>query len=116
MYAAHTIECGLFTQIKEVRYNTGLFLFVFSCLLASTNCVAEYCQPQSMLNMVPPLVMNIVTDLIIMAIPAPVVVPVKIGIWKRIGLLCLFGAGIFIMVAAILRVTMVLVVSLCPTS
>ncbi|CAH0025281.1 unnamed protein product [Clonostachys rhizophaga] len=76
----------------------------------------EYCQPQSMLNMVPPLVMNIVTDLIIMAIPAPVVVPVKIGIWKRIGLLCLFGAGIFIMVAAILRVTMVLVMKNGPTA
>jgi Na+/H+ antiporter NhaD/arsenite permease-like protein len=63
-----------------------------------------------MLNMVPPLIMNLVTDMCIMAIPAPVVIPIKTSLWKRIGLLLLFSAGIFIMIAAILRVTMVLVV------
>lgn len=63
--------------------------------------------------MVPPLIMNIVTDLCIMAIPAPVVIPVKTTLWRRIGLLGLFGAGIFVMIAAILRVTMVLVVCKC---
>ena len=74
------------------------------------------CQPQSMLNMVPPLIMNLVTDMCIMAIPAPVVIPIKTSLWKRIGLLLLFSAGIFIMIAAILRVTMVLVEKNGPTA
>ncbi|KAF7555954.1 hypothetical protein G7Z17_g1780 [Cylindrodendrum hubeiense] len=67
------------------------------------------CKPQSVLNMIPALVMNIITDVCIMAIPAPVVLPLQTTIWKRVGLLVLFGAGLFIMIAAILRVTMVLV-------
>jgi len=61
--------------------------------------------------MVPPLVLNIVTDFLIMAIPAPVVLKVQTALWKRISLFALFGAVIFIMIAAILRVTMVLLVS-----
>jgi hypothetical protein len=61
--------------------------------------------------MIPPLVMNIVTDLIIMLIPAPVLVGVRTTTWKKIGLLVLFTAGFFIMIAAIIRVTMVLIVS-----
>lgn len=68
------------------------------------------CQPQSRLNMIPPLVMNLVTDACIMAIPVPVVLLVRTTFWKRAGLIFLFSAGIFIMVAAILRVTMVLIV------
>ncbi|KAH7140339.1 hypothetical protein B0J13DRAFT_504495 [Dactylonectria estremocensis] len=67
------------------------------------------CKPQSVLNMVPALIMNVLTDVCIMAIPAPVVLPLQTTLWKRIGLLFLFGAGLFIMIAAILRVTMVLV-------
>jgi uncharacterized membrane protein len=63
-----------------------------------------------MLNMVPPLIMNVVTDLVIMAIPAPVLINLQTTFWRRIGLLALFGAGFFIMIAAILRVTMVLLV------
>lgn len=59
--------------------------------------------------------MNVVTDIMIMAIPAPVLISVKTTLWKRIGLLALFGAGFFIMVAAVLRVAMVLVVS-CHSS
>jgi hypothetical protein len=69
------------------------------------------CQPQSMLNMVPPLVFNIFTDICIMLIPAPVVIPVRTTLLRRIGLMLLFTAGTFVMIAAILRVTMVLVVS-----
>lgn len=57
-----------------------------------------------------PLIMNVLTDMMIMAIPIPVVITVRIGWWKRIGVLSMFGAGIFIMIAAILRATMVLVV------
>ncbi|KAH6894692.1 hypothetical protein B0T10DRAFT_258645 [Thelonectria olida] len=67
------------------------------------------CKPQSTLNMVPPLIMNILTDVCIMAIPAPVIIPLKTTLWRRVGLIFLFGAGVFVMIAAILRVTMVLV-------
>ncbi len=45
--------------------------------------------------MVPPLVFNIVTDICIMAIPAPVLIPVGTTIGRKIGLFCLFSAGIF---------------------
>jgi hypothetical protein len=78
---------------------------------SSADWYTAICQPQSSLNMIPPLVMNLVTDVCIMAIPIPVIMPVKTTFWKRIGLIFLFTAGIFVMVAAILRVTMVLVVS-----
>jgi hypothetical protein len=61
--------------------------------------------------MVPPLVMNVVTDIIIMAIPVPVLINLQTTIWKKGGLLVLFGAGVFIIIAAIVRVIMVLVVS-----
>ena len=71
----------------------------------------EFCKPQSFLNMVPPLVMNLVTDLLIMAIPAPVILPVKTTVARKIGLFVLFFAGIFIMTAAILRVVFVVMVS-----
>ncbi|RYP33636.1 hypothetical protein DL767_004685 [Monosporascus sp. MG133] len=74
------------------------------------------CQPQSTVNMVPPLVMNVVTDLLIMAFPAPILIKVNTTIWKRIGLLALFGGGFFIMVAAILRVTMVLLLKNGPVA
>lgn len=64
-----------------------------------------------MLNMVPPLIMNVATDLLIMAIPAPVLFRLQTTMWKKVGLLALFGGGFFVMIAAILRVTMVLLVS-----
>ncbi|KAI0538364.1 hypothetical protein GGR58DRAFT_468131 [Xylaria digitata] len=76
----------------------------------------EYCQPQSMLNMVPPLVLNIVTDLLIMAIPAPILLKLQISFWKRVSIFILFGAVVFIMVAAILRVTMVLILKSGPVA
>ncbi|KAK7221830.1 hypothetical protein V2G26_009833 [Clonostachys chloroleuca] len=74
------------------------------------------CRPDSVLNMVPALVMNVFTDVLIMAIPAPVVIPIKTALWKRIILIALFGAGLFIMIAAILRVAMVLVMKTGPTA
>ncbi|KAK1758741.1 hypothetical protein QBC47DRAFT_457169 [Echria macrotheca] len=76
----------------------------------------EFCKPQSFLNMVPPLVMNLITDLCIMAIPAPVILPVRTTVWRKIGLVFLFFAGFFIMTAAILRVVFVLVLGDGPTA
>lgn len=59
--------------------------------------------------MLTPLILNIITDLCIMAIPAPVIFPVKTTIWRKISLVIIFSAGFFIMIAAILRVDMILV-------
>ncbi|KAH9907584.1 hypothetical protein F4778DRAFT_546881 [Xylariomycetidae sp. FL2044] len=67
------------------------------------------CQPQSTLNIAAPLALNLFTDLIIAAIPAPIIFRVKTSLWNKIGLLFLFSAVAFIAVAAILRVTMVLI-------
>ncbi|KAJ4391083.1 hypothetical protein N0V93_004697 [Gnomoniopsis smithogilvyi] len=53
--------------------------------------------------------MNILTDLAIMLIPAPVVLQVRMGIMKKVSLVVLFSGGFFIMIAAILRVTYVMV-------
>ncbi|EMR71755.1 hypothetical protein UCREL1_1199 [Eutypa lata UCREL1] len=53
--------------------------------------------------------MNVLTDILIMGIPAPVLLKVKTTIWKRLGLLALFGGGFFVMIAAVLRVSMVLI-------
>lgn len=61
--------------------------------------------------MLPTLIMNIVTDLCIMAIPAPVVLPAKTTLWRKVSLVLLFSGAFFIMIAAILRVTYVMVVS-----
>ncbi|KAI1159214.1 hypothetical protein F5B18DRAFT_655883 [Nemania serpens] len=68
----------------------------------------QYCKPQSALNIALPLALNLVTDLVIAAIPTPIILTVQTTLWKKIGLFFLFGAIAFIMVAAILRVTMVL--------
>lgn len=59
--------------------------------------------------MLPALIMNIVTDLCIMAIPAPAILTVRTTIQRKISLVIIFSAGIFVMIAAILRVSMVLV-------
>ncbi|CAN8100960.1 unnamed protein product [Discula destructiva] len=67
------------------------------------------CEPQAPIYMIPALIMNVLTDVLIMAIPAPVVLPVKTTFRRKVSLIILFGAGVFVIVAAILRVTMVLV-------
>lgn len=69
----------------------------------------DLCEPQATLYMLPVLIMNITTDLCIMAIPAPVVLRAKMNVWKKVSLVLLFSGGFFIMIAAILRVTFVMV-------
>lgn len=67
------------------------------------------CEPQAELYMLPALIMNIFTDLCIMAIPAPAILTVRTTLQRKISLVIIFSAGIFVMIAAILRVSMVLV-------
>ncbi|KAK2740982.1 hypothetical protein FQN55_008537 [Onygenales sp. PD_40] len=66
------------------------------------------CTPQSHAYLLPILVMNVSTDMMIMAIPIPILAKLRVSIWRRIGIFILFGAGIFIMVAACLRVYFVI--------
>lgn len=67
------------------------------------------CMPLAEIYLIPALVLNIVTDILILAIPAPVIFPVKTTVWRKISLVVIFSAGLFIMTAAILRVDFVLV-------
>ncbi|KAL1617127.1 hypothetical protein SLS56_011130 [Neofusicoccum ribis] len=66
------------------------------------------CKAQGATFLIPTLVCNLITDICIMAIPAPVILPLRTTIWRKIGLYILFGAGIFVMTAAVLRVVFVL--------
>ncbi|KAH7119934.1 hypothetical protein B0J11DRAFT_582429 [Dendryphion nanum] len=68
----------------------------------------KYCFPQSHVFLITVLVLNLVTDVCIILIPIPIILPLKISWGRKIGLLILFCAGIFIMIAAILRVYFVL--------
>ncbi|KAH9823641.1 DNA polymerase type-X family protein pol4-like [Teratosphaeria destructans] len=53
-------------------------------------------------------VLNITTDLIILAILIPALWAMKVSIWKRTALIFLMGSGSFVMMAALLRVVFVL--------
>jgi len=67
--------------------------------------------PQSPAFLVTVLVLNLVTDVCIILIPIPIILPLKISWARKLGLLGMFCAGIFIMIAAILRVYFVMAVS-----
>ncbi|KAB2569801.1 hypothetical protein BFW01_g5788 [Lasiodiplodia theobromae] len=68
----------------------------------------SFCKAQGAALLIPTLICNLITDLCIMLIPAPVIFRIRTTIWRRIGLYILFGAGVFVMVAAVLRVVFVL--------
>ena len=67
--------------------------------------------PQSSAFLITGLILNLFTDLIIILIPIPIIWPLKIFLARRLGLLLMFSAGIFIIIAAILRVYFVLSLS-----
>ncbi|KAI8936146.1 hypothetical protein NX059_007641 [Plenodomus lindquistii] len=68
-----------------------------------------YCMPQSPAFLVTILVLNLTTDMCIMLIPIPIIIPLRISWGRKLGLLMMFSAGVFVMIAAILRVYFVLV-------
>ncbi|PGG98252.1 hypothetical protein GX51_06900 [Blastomyces parvus] len=74
------------------------------------------CTPQSLAFLIPILVMNILTDMMIMAIPLPVLAKMRVSLGRRIGIFILFGATIFIMIAACLRVYFVIALKTGPTA
>lgn len=64
--------------------------------------------PQSPAFLITVLVLNLITDLIIILIPIPIIWALRISLGRKLGLLLMFCAGVFVMVAAILRVYFVL--------
>ncbi|UQC84979.1 uncharacterized protein CLUP02_10475 [Colletotrichum lupini] len=67
----------------------------------------ENCVPQNKIYFYSIFVMNVTTDLCIIAIPIPVISLVRASIWRRIGVYFLFSLGVFIMVAATIRVVLI---------
>ncbi|KAF1847796.1 uncharacterized protein K460DRAFT_352877 [Cucurbitaria berberidis CBS 394.84] len=67
-----------------------------------------YCTPQSPAFLITVLTLNLLTDTCIILIPIPIILPLRISWPRKLGLVILFCAGIFIMTAAILRVCFVL--------
>ena len=67
--------------------------------------------PQSPAFLITILVLNLVTDMCIMLIPIPIIIPLRISWGRKLGLVMMFSGGIFIMIAAILRVYFVMAVS-----
>ncbi|KAL2371390.1 hypothetical protein RJZ57_004170 [Blastomyces gilchristii] len=74
------------------------------------------CTPQSLAFLIPILIMNVLTDMMIMAIPLPVLAKMRVSLGRRIGIFILFGATIFIMIAACLRVYFVIALKTGPTA
>ncbi|CAG9994670.1 unnamed protein product [Clonostachys byssicola] len=65
------------------------------------------CVPQNFTVFVVILSFNLFTDVCIMLIPLPVLIGLKIKLWKRIGVYFLFALGFFCMFAAILRFVLI---------
>ncbi|KAF9882210.1 C2H2 type zinc finger domain-containing protein [Colletotrichum karsti] len=67
----------------------------------------ENCVPQNKVYFYSILVMNVTTDLCIIAIPIPVISLVRASIWRRLGVYFLFSLGVFVMTAAVIRVFLI---------
>ncbi|KXH28533.1 hypothetical protein CSAL01_10231 [Colletotrichum salicis] len=75
--------------------------------------IALTCRPLYLMWQIRPdpggtiFVMNVITDMCIIAIPIPVISLVRASIWRRMGVYLLFSLGVFIMVAATIRVVLI---------
>lgn len=96
---------------RERWWKEGLRHSIHTCcsILTGLSRSLANCEPQAEIYMLPALILNVVTDFCIMAIPAPVIFPVKTTLLRKVSLVIIFSAGCFIMIAAILRVDFVLV-------
>ncbi|EKG20768.1 hypothetical protein MPH_01935 [Macrophomina phaseolina MS6] len=65
------------------------------------------CNHESVLWYLVQVVLNVLTDAIIICIPMPMILAAKISFYKKVHLVVLLGASVFVMVAAILRVMFV---------
>ncbi|KAK0663373.1 hypothetical protein DIS24_g1251 [Lasiodiplodia hormozganensis] len=68
----------------------------------------KLCTHESPVWYIVQVVFNVITDAVIVPIPMPLVIKAKVSTLRKLGLVVLLGAGIFVMVAATLRVVFVL--------
>ncbi|OJD33511.1 uncharacterized protein BKCO1_30000104 [Diplodia corticola] len=68
----------------------------------------KLCTHESAVWYIVQVIFNVLTDAVIVPIPMPLVIKAKVSTAKKLGLVVLLGAGIFVMVAATLRVVFVL--------
>jgi hypothetical protein len=66
-----------------------------------------HCVPENRVFFYSILVLNAITDLYILIIPAPVVLPIQTSLKRKVGLYLLFSLGVFVIVCAIVRVLLV---------
>ncbi|EGD87392.1 hypothetical protein H112_05936 [Trichophyton rubrum D6] len=84
------LACVPFTKLWQVYPNPG-----------------GQCYPQNPVTFYTVAVLNVLTDMCIIAIPIPMVLRVQASIMRKIGLMMLFGLGLFCMIAAIVRVVLI---------
>ncbi|GJC96274.1 hypothetical protein ColKHC_05100 [Colletotrichum higginsianum] len=53
-------------------------------------------------------VLNVITDVFILTIPAPMLWHLRLPLWKRVGVTCLLCGGLFVISAAIIRAALTL--------
>ncbi|KAM5466951.1 hypothetical protein MauCBS54593_005570 [Microsporum audouinii] len=84
------LACVPFTKLWQVYPNPG-----------------GQCYPQNPVTFYTVAVLNVLTDMCIILIPIPMVLRVQASVMRKIGLLMLFGLGMFCMIAAIVRVVLI---------
>ncbi|KAF3482772.1 uncharacterized protein GIQ15_02096 [Arthroderma uncinatum] len=84
------LACVPFTKLWQVYPNPG-----------------GQCYPQNPVTFYTVAVLNVITDMCIIAIPIPMVVRVQASVMRKIGLCMLFGLGLFCMIAAVVRVVLI---------
>ncbi|KAL1645716.1 hypothetical protein SLS58_003600 [Diplodia intermedia] len=99
--------------VVAVTWLVEFFTVLFSCHPVQNNWAiypdpGKLCTHESALWYIVQVVFNVITDAVIVPIPMPIVIKAKVSMMRKLGLVFLLGAGIFVMVAATLRVVFVL--------
>lgn len=98
-----------------VTYIVTMFSILLSCMPFHKNWQiypdpGNTCQPAvSKVNCLVTVVLNVITDLYLMSIPLPLLWKAQMPMKRKILLLAMFSGGFFIIAAAILRCTLILV-------
>ncbi|KAK2757622.1 hypothetical protein FQN54_004591 [Arachnomyces sp. PD_36] len=112
LYIMRRIKFGI--ALICVTYVAAIFSSFMSCLPIEKNWQiypdpGNFCQPAiSKVRVYVVAILNVVTDLYIMMIMLPLIWKAKLRISKKIFLFILFGGGIFIITASIVRAVVIL--------
>ncbi|QDS73853.1 hypothetical protein FKW77_006711 [Venturia effusa] len=110
LWQAKLIKPGF--AIVGTTYIAVLFMLFFTCrpfhhLWQIYPDPGANCTPENDTFYIGVLVLNLMTDVFIVCIPPPVLFKARLSLLRKMGLLILLCAGIFVMLAAILRVVFV---------